>query len=244
MALPWPALVYGNFTKAHLKLAEEWLKTGMSLKAAPSQAPRLYLITPPLSKEAIDLPLSGALMAGCGVDCLLVQMAAEGDEEKERIFRAVAGPVQEQGIACLLADEAELCLRAQADGIHTGGEGEQFEKALRMLKPGLIVGAGDLRTRHAAMAAGEAGADYVMFGETGEPQRDVLERTAWWAELFTVPCVGFADDLASIASFAGADADFVAVCGAVFSDRRGAEAALRDAAALCLAPSPPARARR
>ncbi|MBO0733148.1 MAG: thiamine phosphate synthase [Methylocapsa sp.] len=208
----------------------------MSLKAAPIQAPRLYLITPPLSKEAFDLPLSVDLMAACGVACLLVQMASKGNDEKERIFHAVAGRVQKKGIACLVADDPELCLQAKADGVHMRAEGEQFEKALRMLKPGLIVGAGDLRTRHAAMAAGEAGADYVMFGETGEPQPAVLERTGWWAELFTVPCVGFAEDLDSIRGFAGAGADFIALCGAIFFDPRGAESALREAAAHCLAP--------
>src|SRR5262245_23834035 len=110
----------------------------MSFKAAAAQTPRLYLVTPPLSKEAFDLPLSGSLMAACRVDCLLVRMAAECDEDKENMFRALAGPVQEQGIACLLAGEPELCLRVKADGVHAGAEGAQFEKALHMLKPGLI----------------------------------------------------------------------------------------------------------
>jgi thiamine-phosphate pyrophosphorylase len=207
----------------------------------PAQAPRLYLITPPISARTFRLPFSADLMAACGVACLLVRLAGKEDETNEKIFRGLAEPLQEHGFACLLEGDPEFCIQAKADGVHVRGEGAQFEKALHMLKPGLIVGAGDLRTRHAAMTAGEAGADYVMFGETGEPQSAAVERAAWWAEMFTVPCVGCAGDLESIGSFVRAGADFVALCGAVFSDPRGAEAALQDAAALLLAPAPEAR---
>jgi thiamine-phosphate pyrophosphorylase len=144
----------------------------------------------------------------------------------------VDGGVRRDGIACLVADDPQFCVRVHADGVHVNGEGPQLEQALRSLKPGLIVGAGGLRTRHAAMVAGEAGVDYVMFGEGAEQQATLVEQIAWWAEIFTVPCVGYAHDLDSIGDLVCAGADFIALGGAVFSDPRGPEAALHVAAAL------------
>jgi thiamine-phosphate pyrophosphorylase len=66
------------------------------------------------------------------------------------------------------------------------------------------------------MVAAEAGADYVMFGEPGaageRPAFDAIaERVAWWAEVFEVPCVGYAASIDEIAPLARAGADFVAL---------------------------------
>ena len=85
------------------------------------------------------------------------------------------------------------------------------------------------------MLAAEAGADYVMFGEPDaggrRPAFDaVTERVAWWAELFEVPCVGFAAGLDEVEPLAAAGADFIAVGDCVFADRRGCAVAMADAA--------------
>lgn len=170
-------------------------------------------------------------MTACGVACLLIRTATLSDAEKQKIFSALAGPLQERGIACLVADDPQFCVRVNADGIHMNAEEPKFEQVLRALQPKFIVGAGGLRTRHGAMIAAEAGADYVMFGEGGEAQSDVVELVAWWAEIFTVPCVAYANRLEAIAGLVRAGADFIALGGAVFSDPRGSEAALREAAA-------------
>ncbi len=91
------------------------------------------------------------------------------------------------------------------------------------------------------MTAGEAGADYVMFGgPSGAVQHAaIVERVAWWAEIFNVPCVGYARELASIGDLVRAGFDFIALGDAVFADPRGAAAALCDAARL-MAPTPEA----
>jgi thiamine-phosphate pyrophosphorylase len=202
----------------------------------PGEAPRLYLITPPI-EPGFCLPLSGQEMVACGVACLLLRTAALTDSEKDKIFHVLASPLQERGIACLVADDPQFCIRVNADGVHVNGRELQLEQALQALKSKFIVGAGGLRTRHDAMTAAEAGADYVMFGESGETRSLAIERVAWWAKIFTVPCVAYANGLESIASLARAGGDFIALGGAVFGDSRGAEAALRDAAArIALAP--------
>jgi len=207
----------------------------------PTDAPRLYLITPPISEWTPYPLLFESAMAACDVACVLLRTAAHEEGEKEKIVRALAPLVQKHGVACLIADDPQLAVRAHADGVHVDGEGERLESALCALKPGYIVGAGGLPTRDAAMAVGEAGADYVMFGGPCgvEPHAAIVERVAWWAEIFNVPCIGYAHNLGAIDDLVWAGADFIALGDAVFADPRGAVAALRDADRL-IAPTPEA----
>ena len=106
-----------------------------------------------------------------------------------------------------------------------------MEDALPSLKPDRIAGVGGLATRHDSMAAGEAGADYVLFGEPdANGQRPsveaIAERLQWWEELFEPPCVGFAVSREEALEFAAAGADFVLVGDFIWADPRGAKAAL------------------
>jgi thiamine-phosphate pyrophosphorylase len=197
----------------------------------PKDAPRIYLITPPISDWTPYPLLFEEALAACDVACVLLRIAAGIKDEKEKIVRALAPLVQRQGVACLVAEDPQWAVRVNADGVHIDGEGERLQSALRALRPGHIVGAGGLPTRDAAMTAGEAGADYVMFGGSGEPHAAIVERVAWWAEIFTVPCVGYAHDLVAIGDLVRAGADFIALGDTVFNPR-GAAAVLRDAAHL------------
>jgi thiamine-phosphate pyrophosphorylase len=133
----------------------------------------------------------------------------------------------------LLNGHIDIVMRAGADGAHLTGI-EAFTSALATLKPQRIAGCGGLKTRHDAMLAAETG-DYVMFGEPDADGRRpgfdaVLERIEWWAEVFEIPCVGFAASLDEVEALAQAGADFVAVGDLVWSDTRGAAAALTEVA--------------
>jgi thiamine-phosphate pyrophosphorylase len=140
--------------------------------------------------------------------------------------------VQRRDIALLLDGRPEIVGRAGADGAHLTGIAA-MEDALPSLKPDRIAGVGGLPTRHDSMAAGEAGADYVLFGEPDarqqRPSTDAIaERLQWWAELFEPPCVGFAASLEEAREFAGAGADFVLVGDFIWADPRGPAAALKE----------------
>src|SRR5437763_1269269 len=90
-------------------------------------------------------------------------------------------------------------------------------------------------TRHGAMQAAEAGADYVMFGEPDQRQHRpsfdaVIERVSWWAELFEIPCVGFAGGIEEVAPLADAGAEFIALGDWIFDYPQGAALAVAEAA--------------
>ena len=190
-------------------------QTSRPKQADPRPAPRLYLVTPPVADaQAFSVALAAALAAGDVAAVLLC--LAEGDE-RTQINRAktLSPAVQDKGAALLLDGHADLVARAGADGAHLTGIAE-FTAALELLKPERIVGVGGLTTRHDAMAAAEAGADYVMFGEPGaageRPSFDAIEeRVAWWAEVFEAPCVAYAASYEEVAPLAKAGADFVAL---------------------------------
>ena len=190
-------------------------QTSRPKQADPRPAPRLYLVTPPVADaQAFSVTLAAALAAGDVAAVLLC--LAEGDE-RTQINRAktLSPAVQDKGAALLLDGHADLVARAGADGAHLTGIAE-FTAALELLKPERIVGVGGLTTRHDAMAAAEAGADYVMFGEPGaageRPSFDAIEeRVAWWAEVFEAPCVAYAASDEEVAPLAKAGADFVAL---------------------------------
>ncbi|HZO45906.1 MAG TPA: thiamine phosphate synthase [Xanthobacteraceae bacterium] len=203
-------------------------------------APRLYLVVPPSGDPAgLADALAQALHA---VEVAAVLVSLTGDDERALLngLKALAPAVQSAGAALVLEGRADLVGRAGADGAHLSGV-EDLSAAVPSLKPDRIAGCGGLATRHDAMLAAEAGADYVMFGEPDEnghrPSFDaVIERVEWWAEVFQIPCVGFAAHPDEIAALVTAGADFVAVGQFIFDDPRGPAAAMKDAQALLSIP--------
>ncbi len=200
----------------------------------PRPAPRLYLATPLVADPAQLASLLPALLAAADVAAVLLRLAPNDERSLIQCAKALAPPVQKAGAALLLDGHFEQVARGGADGANVSGV-EAMREALPTLKPDRILGVGGLVTRHDAMTAGEAGADYVLFGEpdaNGErPSAEaVCERLDWWAELFEPPCVGFAASLDEARMFAAAGADFVLVADFIWQDSRGPQAALREAA--------------
>jgi thiamine-phosphate pyrophosphorylase len=174
-------------------------------------------------------------MASTDVAAVLLRLVDADERSLINLVKEIAPAVQRRDVALILADRDDIVARSGADGAHLGNV-EALKEAVSRLKPKSIAGAGGLHTRDEAMQAGEAGADYVMFGEPDtaghRPSFDaVIDRVEWWAELFEVPCVAYAARLEEISALAGAGADFVAVGGAVFDDPRGVRTALAEAAA-------------
>jgi thiamine-phosphate pyrophosphorylase len=197
-------------------------------------APRLYLVTPPVAEPVGLSDALAAALGAAGVAAVLLRLAAADDRTLINCVKALAPIVQDKGTALLLDGHPDLVARPGADGAHLTGIAA-FQEARPLLKPARIAGCGALETRHDAMLAAEADADYVMFGEPDaqgrRPSFDaVLERVSWWAEVFEIPCVGFAATVAEAEQLAAAGADFIAVGDCIFGDARGPAASIADAA--------------
>src|ERR1700731_1944601 len=206
----------------------------LATKPVPRRpVPRLYLATPEVDDPALLLASLPGLLAGADVAAVLLRLKPVDQRTMISRIKALAPAVQNGGAALLLDGHVELVARAGADGAHLTGIAA-MEEALPSLKPDRIAGVGGLTTRHDSMAAGEAGADYVVFGEPyAAGQRPsveaIAERLEWWAELFEPPCVGFATSREEAYEFAAAGADFVLVGDFIWNDKRGAKAALMEA---------------
>ena len=202
--------------------------------AAPRPKPRLYLVTPPIEDAtAFAAPLSVALGAG---DVAAVLLRLKDSDERGQINSAktLVRVAQDKDVALIVETRAQLAARAGADGAHLTGI-EAFTEALPSLKPDRIAGCGGLASRHDAMLAAEAGADYVMFGEPDEGGvrpafAAIEERVGWWAEVFEIPCVGYAATLDEVAALVFAGADFVALGDFVWREPRHVAAQVSAAA--------------
>jgi thiamine-phosphate pyrophosphorylase len=205
-------------------------------------APRLYLVTPEIADASAFARALEPVLPAADIAAVLLRFAAASENELVKRAKAIAPAVQGRGVALLLAGHAELAGRSGADGAHLSGI-PALRDAIAALQPARIAGAGGLRTRHDAMLAGEAGADYVMFGEPDErghrPSFEaVTERVGWWAEVFEPPCVGYAGAVDEVAPLARAGADFVALGEWIWTAEGGPEAAVRTAGARLAAAEP------
>ena len=200
---------------------------------------RLYLLTPPLSAgdlEAFAPRFAEALAAG-DVASALVRVAAGSEGDAKRIAQRLIEVAAPRDVATLVENDARLAARAGADGAHISGAARELADALASLHPDRIVGVGALRGRDDAMNAGEAGADYVMFGEPRPdgftpPLAETAERVGWWTEIFETACVGYAQTLEAAATLREAGADFVALGDAVWRADSPAAAVSRAQALL------------
>lgn len=187
---------------------------------------QIYLVTPAISDVAAFLPSLQAALGAGDVACVLFTPVAGDDQSAKKLIKEIAPVVQGADAALLVSGWSAVVARAGADGVHLSDGRKGLTDALDSFKPERIVGAGGIRSKDDAMTIAETGVDYVMFGEPGRdgrfpPLEVVVERTGWWAELFEVPCVAFAPDLAAVPLLADAGADFVALGNAVWDHEKG-----------------------
>jgi thiamine-phosphate pyrophosphorylase len=208
-------------------------------------APRLVLITPPVTDADTFRPQLEAACAAGGIASVILHLSPADERTLINCVKALAPAAQAQDAALVVAftgasemghDLATIAARGGADGIHVEDAAE-----LRLLRERYrddrIVGAGSLHSKHDAMDAGEAGADYVLFGEPGAdgaqpPLEAIIEQAHWWAEIFEIPCVAVAPSLETLAAVAATGAEFVGLGTPVWTYPAGPGAAVAAANAL------------
>ncbi|HVC54711.1 MAG TPA: thiamine phosphate synthase [Stellaceae bacterium] len=203
---------------------------------APQGSTRLYLVTPPaLDPDRFAADLEEALSGG-DVACLQLRLKDVEDAAIRRATRILQPIAQERGVAFIMNDRPDLAAELDCDGVHVGEEDAPYAEARRLLGPDRIVGVTCGDSRHRAVVAAEAGADYVAFGaffpsatKVGAKYRAGPELLADWSETTVVPCVAIGGiTQENCGPLVAAGADFLAVIGAVWSYPQGARAAVRD----------------
>jgi thiamine-phosphate pyrophosphorylase len=199
-----------------------------------SAACRLYLISPPGIADAAAFARSLELAFAAGdVAALQIRLKGAPDSVIETVTELVRPLAQARGVAVIMNDRPDLAARLGCDGVHVGQDDASLAEARRAVGPDRIVGVTCHDSRHLAMEAAEAGADYVAFGaffptSTKEaPTRAEPELLSIWQETMQTPCVAIGGITAENArSLAAAGADFLAVCGGVWSHPEGPAAAV------------------
>jgi thiamine-phosphate pyrophosphorylase len=196
---------------------------------------RLYLITPPRIDDlaAFGRTLAHALDAG-DVAALQIRMKDVDDTVIAAAVDALMPIGQARGVAVILNDRPDLAARLGCDGVHIGQTDGTYAEARRAMGKDRMVGVTCHDSRHLAMEAAEAGADYVAFGaffptSTKEaPTRADPEILSIWQETMEIPCVAIGGiTVATARELARAGADFLAVSAGVWNHPEGPEAAVR-----------------
>jgi thiamine-phosphate pyrophosphorylase len=182
----------------------------------------LYLISPQEVGGVFPDRLRAALDGGA---VAAFQLRVKGVDQHE--LARLAEPLQricaDKDVAFIVNDDMRLAKRLGADGVHLGQKDGDVQDARALLGPSAQIGVTCHDSRHLAMEAGEAGADYVAFGAfyptTTKPSdyRPDPSILGWWSALFTIPCVAIGGITpANAKPLVEAGADFVAVCQAVW----------------------------
>lgn len=204
--------------------------------ATPPRPPcQLYLITPPAiaDLEAFAGLLDQALSAG-PVAALQIRLKDASNDQITAAVARLAPIARAHDVAVILNDQPDLAKATGCDGVHVGQEDAPVAEARRIMGPDAMIGATCHDSRHLAMEAAEAGADYVAFGAffptdtKATTHRPELIELTIWQETMETPCVAIGGiTVENAAQVAAAGADFVAVSAGVWNHPEGPAAAVR-----------------
>jgi thiamine-phosphate pyrophosphorylase len=185
-------------------------------------ASNLYLISPQTVGGSFPDRLRAALEPGLA-SAFQLRVKDTDEHELARFAEPLQRICADADVAFIVNDSISLAKRLGADGVHLGQSDGDIREARALLGPSAQIGRTCHDSRHLAMEAGEAGADYVAFGAfyptTTKPSdyRPDPSILRWWSTLFEIPCVAIGGINADNAKpLVEAGADFLAVCQAVW----------------------------
>jgi thiamine-phosphate pyrophosphorylase len=202
--------------------------------SAPARTQRcaLYLISPQEVGGVFPDRLKAAVSAA-PVAAFQLRVKDVDSHELARLAEPLQRICSDHGTAFIVNDSISLAKRLGADGVHLGQKDGEVREARDMLGPDAQIGRTCHDSRHFAMEAGEAGADYVAFGAfyptTTKPShyRPHPAILSWWSSLFELPCVAIGGITPGNARpLIEAGADFISVCQAVWGKDDPAQAVL------------------
>lgn len=208
---------------------------GFAALFTPEKRPpcQLYLISPPVIGPDFADRLKAALDAA-PVAAFQLRLKGLDDHAIARAAEPLQKICADHDTAFIVNDSISLAKRLGADGVHLGQEDGDPREARQVLGKDVQIGVTCHNSRHLAMEAGEAGADYVAFGAFYPTGTKAVEHFAdpeilsWWSTLFPLPCVAIGGITPqNAAPLVAAGADFIAVSGAVWNAPEGEAAAVR-----------------
>ena len=189
----------------------------------PREPTQLYLISPLEVGGAFPQRLERALAAG-PVAAFQFRLKDVDQHEAARLAEPLQAICAAHDVAFIVNDSISLAKRIKADGVHLGQDDGTVEEARKALGKDAQIGVTCHDSRHLAMEAGEAGADYVAFGAFFPTTTKEVKHTAgldvleWWQSLFEIPCVAIGGITPeNCGPLVKAGADFLAVSGAVWN---------------------------
>lgn len=157
-------------------------------------APQTYLITPPDVEPAAFAPVLARLLDAEPVACLRLTMPGVGEAELRRAADALREVAHARDVPLVIDTHFRLVEPLGLDGVHLPDGGRDLRRVRAALGAEAIVGAHCGASRHAGLAAGEAGADYIAFGPVaatalGSGALAEADLFAWWSEVIELPVV-------------------------------------------------------
>jgi thiamine-phosphate pyrophosphorylase len=194
---------------------------------------QLYLVSPLDVGGDFPAKLSAALAAG-PVAAFQFRVKGVDQHEAVRLAEPLLAICRAADVAFIVNDDMALAKRLGADGVHLGQSDGDPREARSLLGPDAQIGVTCHASRHLAMDAGEAGADYIAFGAFYPSTTKVSEHQAepallgWWTTVSEIPCVAIGGITpANCGALVSAGADFVAVSSGVWDCPGGPAAGVK-----------------
>lgn len=185
---------------------------------------RLVLVTPDISDPNQLAAVVGDGLRGGDVASVIIPQHGLDEKSFQKRCEALVPVIQSAGAAALVSGDSRVAGRVRPDGLHIEAGPTAMAEAVGKYAPGLIVGGGNARERHAALSIGEAQPDYVIFGSISgdikpEPHSKNIALAEWWADMIEIPCLLMGGtSIAFIEEMAQTRAEFIAFGKAVFED--------------------------
>ena len=194
---------------------------------------KLYLITPSkinINKFAVSLD---EVLKTSLVSCLQLRLKDVKDKDIIEAARILKPICSNYNVPFILNDRLDLVRELETDGVHLGQEDASISEARKLLGPNAIIGASCYNSKHRAMEAAEAGANYVAFGaffdtKTKNPKtRAKINTIKDWVFISDVPCVAIGGiNPSNCIELVSAGVDFLAVIGCIWNSNENPKSAI------------------
>ncbi|EJF89734.1 hypothetical protein ME1_00504 [Bartonella vinsonii subsp. arupensis OK-94-513] len=155
--------------------------------------------------------------------CVILYDSQDDEAFLQKRAQIYGEDIQGNDIALLIAGDSRIAGRVKADGLHVESDLNTLANLENQKREQKIIGFGNLRNRHSAMLAGEAGVDYLLFGKLGADKKPHahprnVQLGQWWAEVMEIPAIVQAgSDFASFDEVLKTTCEFIAVEEIIFA---------------------------